>query len=923
MGSVTLRPNATIQGGTYGASYTSVSDASDSTSIRSDNALISGWGTTDTFPNSTSFVASFANATGTVPAGRKIISVQCFMRAGGSYPGASFRYGNTYTQLTKLALGNNADFTVNQLSSTAFTTPDWTYDLVDSMVVMLGMNNANSGNVAPFVYDVWLVVVYSELPAAPTAVTPAAGATVTTPNPALGGTMSAISTGQTQRMEWQFATNSTFTTNVQTYTESTGDLRASGATTEAPTTSQLALTNGTWWVRGRVIDQYGIYGPYSAGQSFTVNTPVLPTPTTVVPASGATVTTMTPSLSLTLVSDPAGRLQKGEWQIALDAGFVNSVRSVVELDSDLKASGVATEVLPSSIKITSDDGTTWYIRGRSVGNDGSVSAWTAGTTFTLAMAAPPVPTAITPANGATVSTGVPTVGATLGGVTDGSGRKVRAQWQFATNNTFTTNVVTVTQSTDNLRTSGSTLDLGPSLFQGLWYMRARELDDYGQAGAYSATQSFTVTHIPTASPTYPASDQFILYGTTAFTWSFSDPFVSDSQTAYQIIIERNDTGAQVYDSGKILSTAQTANIAVGSQPKDVKLRWKIRVWDQDNAVGNYSPYQLYTLSDLPIVTVTSPTNNQAIGSGQPTVTWTVDAATTQVSYRLLFKKISDGSTVYDTGTVNSSSKSVTAPYTILENNTSYSVTVYVTDTAGMTGSLVRNFSTSYQAPPTVVFTADGSTYDTLGYINVDWSTQVPDGFFIDWRVYRRLSTGTTWELVYVTNNQTVSHWHDWTATAGDQWVYAVTQTGGRSGLILESALVASAPVLADGSHYWLINPNDETDNLRISHVVSDSFSDDYDEAEIIIIGRGRKMNHGTRFGYDGELQAELRDDEFGTAREKRLHLQLIKAARIAYQMRNPFGDVLTVTVGNLKISRIAGVGTSEFCDVTIPYKEVF
>jgi hypothetical protein len=39
-------------------------------------------------------------------------------------------------------------------------------------------------------------------------------------------------------------------------------------------------------------------------------------------------------------------------------------------------------------------------------------------------------------------------------------------------------------------------------------------------------------------------------------------------------------------------------------------------------------------------------------------------------------------------------------------------------------------------------------------------------------------------------------------------------------------------------------------------------------------------------------------------------------------MRTPFGDMYKVYVDDLQVSRIAGVGTSEFCDVTLQYMEV-
>lgn len=812
------------------------------------------------------------------------------------------------------------------ISATRATDPAggaWTYDDINTLRYDIEWGEKFAGNSASqYIGDIWLEVDYTPAAVlAPTAVTPAASSTVTVPNPAMGATLTASPSGQNQVAEWQFATNSGFTSNVQTVREAVSDQRVSGATTETTTITNLLLTNGTWYVRARGVDEYGTPGPWSAGQSFTVNTPVLPTPTAITPASGATVNTQTPTLGGTLGSDGAGRQQKMEWQLATDSGFTASVRGVIELDADFRASGATTEVVPSSAKI--NGATTWYLRGRSVGNDGTTSAWTAGQSFTLSLPNPPTPTAVTPADGATVTSNTPTLGATLGAASES--RKSKAEWQFSTNTAFTANVRTVTEGSGDLRTSGATTEVIPAaskLFQGTWYMRARAVDEYGQYGSYSATQTLIVAHQPTASPTYPISDQTKLWATQTFTWNFSDPAAGDTQTAYQIIIERNDTGAVLFDTGKIASTTQSRSQTTAGLLKDVKLRWKIRVWDTDDVAGNYSPYQLFTLSDVPAVTVSSPTPGQQVTTGQPTISWTTDANTTQQQRRIVFKQ--GATTIFDSGTQTSAAESYTPPNTILVNAQSYTVTVTITDTVGMAGSTTVAFTTAYSAPDPVAYTADASGYETNGYINVDWSTQQPDGFFIDWRVYRRLAGTTTWSLLTVIANPSITSYHDWSATTGDSWEYAVSQTGGRSGAILESPLTGSpTTLLADGTHYWLINPYDETDNIRLSNVVGDGYSDDYEEAELIIIGRGRKMNVGTRLGYDGSLKAQLRDDLMSTARAKRIKLQLIKEARTTYLLRNPFGDLVQVSMGSLQVERIAGVGTSEFCDVTIPYKEVF
>lgn len=766
--------------------------------------------------------------------------------------------------------------------------------------------------------------VQTQLPA-PTTITPAGGTTVTKPNPTLGATLVAIAGGVTQKAQWQFATDAGFTANVQVVTENNTDLRASGATTEAPTVDFLALPNGTWYIRARAIDVNDNAGPYSVATTFTVNTPVPSTPTAVTPASGASITTMTPTLGMTFAVDAAGRLMKGEWQLATNNTFTANVRTVTELDADLIASGATTQVVPVDLRITPSLGTTWYIRGRAIGNDGSTSAYTTVTSFTLSVTAPPAPTNITPATGSPTSlTNTPVLGATIVAATEG--RTCKAEWQLATDAGFTANLRTVTESNSDLRASGATTEITPNvskIYQGTWYIRARQIDEYGSAGAWSASQTFLVSHPPKAVPAAPIGGFTLPYGATNnFSWTFTDTSSTDTQSAYQIIIERNATGVVVFDSGKISSITSAGAHTVPALEKDVPLRWKVRVWDNDNVVGVYSDYALFAVTDPPLVTITLPTVGQTLTTGQPTFTWTNDAGTVQVSRRVVVVRTSDGVTVHDSGTTNTTSLSYTTPTVILENQVAYTVTITVNDNVGMTGTKSQSFTTAYAAPDAVQFTVDSDGYDEKGYVYVDWTATTPDAFFIDWRVYRRPVLADDWELIYVTNDPNMKYFNDWSATSGDTLEYAVTQTAGRFGIIIESAKAQTETREVEGTHYWLINPYKESDNLRLSNITSDSYTDDYDEAELIVLDRGRKVNHGTRFGYSGSLVAQLRDDTLGTAREKRIKLQMLKAARVAYQLRNPFGDILQVSLGNLAVSRLAGVGTAEFVDVTIPYKEV-
>ena len=101
----------------------------------------------------------------------------------------------------------------------------------------------------------------------PTALTPTTGATVTTDVPTLGLTITA---GDSQKAQWDIATDSGFTANLRTVTEADADLRTSGATTEVvPTGVQLWQT--TWYIRGRSVAAGGSNpSDWTATNSFTV-----------------------------------------------------------------------------------------------------------------------------------------------------------------------------------------------------------------------------------------------------------------------------------------------------------------------------------------------------------------------------------------------------------------------------------------------------------------------------------------------------------------------------------------------------------------------------------------------------------------------------------------------------------------------------
>jgi hypothetical protein len=214
----------------------------------------------------------------------------------------------------------------------------------------------------------------------------------------------------------------------------------------------------------------------------------------------------------------------------------------------------------------------------------------------------------------------------------------KIEFNLALDSAFTSDLRSIAEPDANFRYFGSNSasippaipvslklsGVGPQkLYSAKWFMRARVVSDLGQASAWSIPISFTVSHQPTALPRSPQSGSLNEFGsgTLAFAWNFSDTEPTDAQTAYQLVITRNDTGATVYDSTKVTSSVHSTSVALSSSLKDIPLQWSVSLWDSDNVQGPFSNPTLFTVSDSPIVAITSPTGGATVTSATPQVSW--------------------------------------------------------------------------------------------------------------------------------------------------------------------------------------------------------------------------------------------------------------------------------------------------------------
>lgn len=567
------------------------------------------------------------------------------------------------------------------------------------------------------------------------------------------------------------------------------------------------------------------------------------------------------------------------------------------------------------------------------------------------------PQSHTPAGGGIIDTSTPALSA----VADldrayGQGR-VKIVWQFATDAGFTTNLRTYIEDDDKFSTVDGTgaggktvvfrdtLPTSLELFQGLWYVRAAHVSEYGLTSSYDAATSFTVSHPPALDPKSPDNNAQIVYGTggVRFEWDYSDPYVDDYQSAFQVLVEKISDGSTLYDSGKVISGDHGWTKTFVSGDKDIPLRWKSRAWDSDDVVGVYSDYATFTVIDPPAVTFTTPASGSTVTSALPdtTIVPTVGGGRTISKVRLV---ISQGNTtVYDSqwiaGTwVSGTPIDIDSPLPVLKNTTAYTYTARVVDNVGMEGRSNVSITTNWILPPaTDTVAVDVAPYNVedLGYIKVVWVEATPDADFRAWIIMRRdrlvdpISGATLEETVWteVGREYDINIWefHDYYAPSGYQCDYDVLQMVDRFGDQVTSAVAVRQTISPKSEGYWFINPtvaSSNPDAFKLSSVVADSYTDEYEQDVMVIAGGGRKVDTGERIGKTGQMTVHLRDSSGQSARQKKKRLEILKEVGGPLYLRTPFGDMYRVAIGNPAIERIPGVGTSEFVNVTIPYMEV-
>lgn len=229
-------------------------------------------------------------------------------------------------------------------------------------------------------------------------------------------------------------------------------------------------------------------------------------------------------------------------------------------------------------------------------------------------------------------------------------------------------------------------------------------------------------------PTAPTLTPVANYDATAaqtFAWAFNDPNVGDTQSAYQLLIERTDTGATVLDTGKVVSATSSRSVAGGTLTNGLSYRWKVRTYDAADVVGPYSGYGTFSTAAGGTVTVTVPAADNPAGvvTDDYQISWSV-AGTTQASYRVVLTRNDTGATLSDTGYVTSTA--TTFLVTGMVSNVEHTISVTVRNAALVVSAAgTRKITPDYGTPELPVVAL--STFPADGYTLVSINNPAPGG----------------------------------------------------------------------------------------------------------------------------------------------------------------------------------------------------
>lgn len=655
-----------------------------------------------------------------------------------------------------------------------------------------------------------------------------------------------------------------------------------------------------------------------------------PSAPTVTAPTGTITTTRKPTASWTFNAGSGGGGQTKMQVKIFSAAQYGAGGFNPETSASTTSSGTVTTSSKSwTPSVNLANGTTYRAYVKTAATTNGTDQWSdwAYSQFTVDI---PVtaPTGLTPTNGSTVADSTPSIAASIAAQT--SGLQIRRRWDVASDAGFTTDLQSYNDPSYASTKSGTVaFPFASRLPQGTWYIRVRSEDSDGEVSSWTSTNTFTIAHQPSTSNRTPTGGTTIEYSASPqVAWDFDDPDDQDAQTAYQVEHWKASAPGVVTDSGKVSSDTESHSLTgIDATWKDIDIRWRVRVYDADDVVSDWSPEQSFYLRDLPTANITAPTGAGGATELDPTVTWSFSASAgrTQQNFRVVVTDTDASQVVADSGVVSGTATSWQMP-AVISVGPNYQIDLTVTDSTGLVGTDTDTFTASYADTTPPNFIVDPSNFTSQSYVLVDWSSATEDADSNYWQIFRRPQGSSEWKLIYQSDDATPRSFFDYTAPANIALEYAMVLNADQVGVPTDSAkslrtLLASQ---VSSDNYWLTCPDDPSLNLKLYNVSDDSFEDEQEMSEINVVNRGRQVSYGTRFGQKGSLTTQVYDrpSDGITAREQRIAIEELRDSNLRIYLKNPFGDSWPVALFSASVKRIPGVGRHEAAIIDIDYSEV-
>lgn len=256
----------------------------------------------------------------------------------------------------------------------------------------------------------------------------------------------------------------------------------------------------------------------------------------------------------------------------------------------------------------------------------------------------------------------------------------------------------------------ATAEVVPDTLNHMKFAIADARDGVYDSGVFIEGGSFVSNTIPNA-PASPMCEgetnpTDITDLTPEFSWTFSDPDVGDTQAAYQIQVGTTEGGSDIWDSGQVTSSSSTDISYAGSDlDYNTTYYWRIRAWDNNNAVSSYCAAQTFSTAEEILSPVATFTANVTSGTAPLAVNFTDLSTNTPTSWLWDF---GDGSTSTDQNPVH-----------IFTSGGTYTVSLNATSAAGSNTSIQADYIT------VVVATRVDASYASVTYYENDNMTVDP------------------------------------------------------------------------------------------------------------------------------------------------------------------------------------------------------